>query len=125
MKSAPSRRFDFDNPVMPGVNIELSNRTKINRSASFIFLTCPVCEVEFERKASEAKRHIVSYCGIGCRGIAQRVQVARSCVVCNAEYTVKKSMVNKITCCSRECRSKKQAELSVNSKLITCFNKKG
>ena len=119
MKRQTLRRFDFDNPVKPGVEIELSNRTKINRSASYVFLTCPVCDVEFERKASEAKRHDVSYCGRGCQGIAQRVQVARDCVVCSAKYTVKKSMVDKITCCSKECKSKKQAELSLSSKLIT------
>ena len=118
MKNPKLRRFDIDNPVKPGIIIEASNKTKINRSASYVFLSCPVCNVEFERKASEAKRHDVSYCGRGCQGIASRVQVARNCVVCDKEYTVRKSVVNSITCCSRECKSTKQAILSADSKLI-------
>ena len=124
MKNDPLRRYDFYNPVKPGIIAELSNKTKVNRSAAFVFLTCPICEGEFERKASEAKRHNVSYCGRGCQGVANQRQVTKECVVCGSKYTVKKSMEGRITCCSPKCKSEKQAKLALTSELILRQNTK-
>lgn len=119
MKSEPIRRFDVDNPVAPGVIREQSNKTKISSSAAFVYLNCPVCEIEFERKASEAKRHNISYCGRGCQGIASRDQVIKSCAVCEKRFSVKRSMSSSITCCGNQCKSALQSQrLAAKNKVV-------
>lgn len=107
MKNPTLRHFDTENPIVQDIQEMLSNKTKIARSAGIIYLTCPVCGVNFERKASEAKRHDNSYCGVGCAGLACRRQVLKSCVICEKKYTVRKSVSGAVTCCSKECRSKR------------------
>ena len=91
---------------------ELSNKTKISGCAGNVSLICPICGIGFERKYSEAKRHDVSYCGRACAGIGCRVQVERECKVCYAKYSVKKSIVDAITCCSKKCKSIAQSEMT-------------
>lgn len=85
---------------------QFGNKTKLNRSAGYITMVCPICGISFDRKASEAARHETSYCGRGCMGYAQRRQVWRECRVCGKSYTVKQSLVDVVTCCSPECRLK-------------------
>lgn len=101
----PLRRFDS---IMHGVVLEkeLSNKTPIHKSASHVGLICPVCGVHFTRKASEVKRNNVSYCGRGCFGVSQRIQVTVGCKLCGRFFSVKRSLFGVITFCSSDCRKK-------------------
>lgn len=111
MKSKqPLRRFGVDDVAAPTPTSEFSNRTQILRTASHVSLVCPVCGTSFTRKAAEAKRHAVSYCGKACAGFACRKQVEVKCRVCEKPYYVKESHVGKVTCCSEDCRRKAISE---------------
>ncbi len=103
------RRFDNDASNL-SIEKELANKTPISRTANHVMLACPVCSIQFSRKASEAKRNAVNYCGRGCQGVAQRVQVKVECKVCGAPFTVKKSSFERTVCCSNECARKSQSE---------------
>lgn len=83
---------------------ELSNKAKINRSAGYMDMQCPVCGIMFSRKASEINRHENSYCGRGCAGYACRRQQEVECRACGRKFTVRKSLVGHITCCSEKCK---------------------
>ena len=106
----PLRRFGVDDVASPIVCSERSNRTPVRRTASHVSLVCPVCGTTFTRKAAEAKRHAVSYCGKACAGFACRKQVGVTCRVCEKPFTVKESHAGKVTCCSEECRRKAISE---------------
>jgi uncharacterized Zn finger protein (UPF0148 family) len=99
----PLRRFGADNMTATKLVMELSARTPLRKTSDCLTLFCPICEIAFTRKASEAKRHSVSYCGRACAGIGCRRQVKVSCRACGAPFTVKKSHVGHITCCSEKC----------------------
>lgn len=105
MKKQTLRRFAQDAFTPGGIKKELSNRTPIHRSASMIPLCCAVCGISFLRKASEAKRNATHYCGVGCRGVAQRKQTTTKCKQCGKEFFVKNSALGRVTCCSDTCRS--------------------
>lgn len=106
----PLRRFGVDDTAAPTVTGEFSNRTTIRRTASHVSLVCPVCGTSFTRKAAEAKRHAVSYCGKACFGFACRKQINVKCRVCEKPFTVKASHVGKVTCCGEDCRRKAISE---------------
>lgn len=107
-KKLPLRRFDNIFGVV--LERQFSNKTPVHRSASHMILECPICGLSFTRKASEAKRNDVNYCGRACAGIGSRRQVKCNCRICGAEYSVKQSHVGKVTCCSKDCRIKAISE---------------
>lgn len=113
MKAKQPTRRDVSELRAP---IELSNRSVISGVAGYVFLICPICFTGFSRKASEAKRHAVSYCSKACAGYSCRRQVEVSCINCGKPYTVKKCHVGVVTCCGEECRR------AVSSKKTTAFN---
>lgn len=92
----------FSPDMAPGVALAAttSNRTKLCRSAGRVSLVCPVCGVAFERKASEAKKYDVSYCGTACVGVASRRRKLTQCRVCGKEFAVKLSLLGVVTCCA-------------------------
>ena len=98
------RRFDSTAFTPGGLQKECSNKSPLSRSAGRVELACPVCGIKFTRKPSELKRHAVSYCGLGCRGVAQRKQVITKCKSCAMTFYVKKSSLGRVTCCSEPCR---------------------
>lgn len=100
----PLRRFGVDDVAAPDLTAELSNKSAISRKYGHVSLICPVCGISFTRKASEAKRHATSYCGKACAGFACRRQVEVECKACRTLFTVRKSHVGRITCCSEKCR---------------------
>lgn len=104
-KPKPSRRFDIHNVGKPGIQGQISNRTKL-KSARTVFLTCPICEIEFEREVYAAKIAAVSYCGRACYAASKLRQIEIGCRVCGVPFTIKKSMVGHITCCSPVCKGK-------------------
>lgn len=104
------RRFTPETVVYDGIQAEFSNRTKLARSSGFISLTCEVCGTSFTRKASEARRHAHSYCGMACRGAAQRKRVDTSCKICGKPFQVKASHFGRVTCCGPECNRKSKSE---------------
>lgn len=106
----PLRRFGVDDVAAQAMAGEFSNRTPLHRTANHVSLVCPVCGTNFTRKSAEAKRNAVSYCGRACAGFACRKQVEVICRICNKQFTVKESHVGKVTCCSKECRSKAVSE---------------
>lgn len=106
----PIRRFGVDAGIQGQVATELSNRTPLSRTAGHVHLICPVCGTGFTRKASEAKRHAVSYCSRACAGFACRQQVEVACRVCGKPFTVIPSRVGEVTCCGEECRRKAISE---------------
>jgi len=106
----PIRLFGVDDVTYQSVIEERSNRTPVSRTASHISLICPVCGTGFTRKASEAKRHAVSYCGRACAGLASRKQVWVKCRICEKDFSVKESHVGKVTCCGEECSRKAKSE---------------
>lgn len=107
------RRFGVDDIASPTLLIELSNRTRISRTANYVSLVCPICGVSFTRKASEAKRHAVSYCGKACAGFACRRQVETQCRACQKLFFVKKSHFGRVTCCGEDCRKKVISEITI------------
>jgi hypothetical protein len=106
----PLRRFGVDDVSAPALHSEVANRSKMSRLSGHVSLVCPVCGTGFTRKAAEAKRHAVSYCGKACAGFACRKQQNVVCRVCGKPFTVKNSNVGKVTCCSEECRRKAISE---------------
>lgn len=82
----------------------INNKTPIHRAASMMLCSCPVCSIEFYRKASEVRRHDVAYCSRACAGFASRRRVAVACRICSTLFHVKQSDAGVITCCSENCR---------------------
>ena len=111
-KKLPLRRFGVDDIQSPDLIGELSNRTPISRTSNHITLVCPICGVSFMRKASEAKRNVVNYCGKACAGFACRRQVEVECRACKKTFFVKRSNFGRVTCCSEKCRKKVISEIT-------------
>lgn len=102
----PLRRFGVDDYLSSNLVGEYSNRTPLLNTFGRVNLICPICNISFTRKSCEVKGCLVNYCSRACAGFASRKQVKVECQICSAIFTVKKSAVGKITCCSNVCKSK-------------------
>jgi hypothetical protein len=74
-------------------------------------IKCSFCEKELYAYPSRLETWQRKFCSKRCYGLAQRTNKERKCIICGNKYYVSKSQVfyRNISCCSNECRYRKQA----------------
>ena len=99
-------------PPKNGLERELNQKTPMrqSRKQGWMFLTCEVCGIEFEKTAYNAKKVPHHYCSRSCSGISKRRRILCHCKMCGAQMLVIPAMFAKTTTCGDECSKKfKQA----------------
>jgi hypothetical protein len=82
---------------------ELSNLSGLHRTHGMMYLTCPICFINFGRYASQIADVSNPTCSYACAGKAREVRVFTPCMVCGVEMEQTPSEAARVVTCGTRC----------------------
>lgn len=66
-------------------------------------VSCSNCAKEFSKPKCWAKRVKLHFCSVECHDAHQTIRIAKNCIVCSSEFSVRPSEDHKFKTCSKKC----------------------
>ncbi|EJN18698.1 hypothetical protein [Pseudomonas sp. GM80] len=82
---------------------ELSNLSKLSRTAGMVYVACPICGCTFARHTSHVARVANPTCSVACAAKAREVRVFKPCIICGKEMEQTPSEAARVVTCSKRC----------------------
>jgi endogenous inhibitor of DNA gyrase (YacG/DUF329 family) len=82
---------------------ELSNLSKLSRTAGMMYVSCPICGCTFARHTSHVTRVANPTCSIACAAKAREIRVFKHCTICSKEMEQTPSEAARVVTCSKRC----------------------
>lgn len=82
---------------------ELSNLSKLSRTAGMMYVRCPICGCTFARHTSHVTRVENPTCSIACAAKAREIRVFKPCCICTKEMEQTPSEAARVVTCSKHC----------------------
>lgn len=89
----------------------ISNNAHLSVTTGKVLIECPVCGLHVLKPAAWVRRPGRSnfFCGKACSDEFKRVRVKTKCVICEKDFYVIPSYLNRLVCCSHECSTERKS----------------